>query len=351
MSYINFQPKDFFNTVLYTGSGSAQDLTVGFQPDLVWFKNRSYADHHNLVDRVRWVSNTNSAHLSPNQNNAEGTKDIINSFSSTGFNLETGDRGHNSSNGDTYCCWNWKAGTTSGLSGGTITPTAYSFSTTAGISIIKYTGNSTQGATLPHGLGVAPKMIWIKSTTNAEAWVVGHDDINPGNSWDYYLHLHDTSTAGQNNNRFGNVYPTTSVFTLGNEDQVNSSSKSYIAYVFAPIKGYSAMGAYTGTGSADGAYVYTGFKPAFVLIKSSSTAMYWHIFDSKRLGYNPYNYRLNPNATDTETTTTNHVDLMSNGFKIRTDQQQFGTNGANYIWMAFAAEPLVSSNDIPATAV
>ena len=345
MAYISFQPSDYFNTKLWTGTGSENAQTgVGFQPDFTWIKRRE-VNSHRLFDAVRGATKF----LEADATTIETTDaQELKSFDSDGFTLGTATKVN--ANGGTYASWNWKAGTTSGLSGGTITPTAYSFSTTAGISIIKYTGNSTQGATIAHGLGVAPKMIFIKSTSHAEKWVVGHNNINPGNSWDYYLHLNETSTAGQNNNRFGNVDPTTSVFTLGSEDQVNGN-KTYIAYVFAPIKGFSAMGAYTGTGSADGAYVYTGFKPAFVLIKSSSTAMYWHIFDNKRLGYNPYNYRLNPNASEAETTTTNHVDLLSNGFKIKTDQQQFGTNGANYIYMAFAAEPLVSSNNIPATAI
>ena len=130
-----------------------------------------------------------------------------------------------------------------------------------------YTGNSTQGATVGHGLGVAPKAIIIKSYTNAEQWVIGHNEMNSTNAWDYYMNFL-TAARGQNNNRFGNVYPTSSVFTLGNEDQVNSSSKSYVAYCFAEKKGFSKFGSYTGNGNANGTFIYTGFKPAFYIMQS-----------------------------------------------------------------------------------
>lgn len=351
------KPSLHFSAILYTGSGSAQDITVGFQPDLVWFKNRTYADHHNLVDRVRWTSNTNSTHLSSNQNNAAGTKDIINSFASTGFNLETGDRGHNSSDGDSYVSWNWKAGNSAGSSNtdGTINTTATSANTTAGFSISTYTGNATQGATLGHGLGVKPSLIIIKSTSNAEAWVVGGNGLDATNPFDYYLHLHTQDERGQNNNRFGNVLPTTSVFSLGNEDQVNSSSKQYVAYCFADIPGYQKSGKYMGQGNANGQFINCGFKPALVMAKRViGGSEDWNVWDNKRIGYNvDGNDKLYWNLNSVESTGSTEIDILSNGFKWRTTNAGLNGNDVHYLYYAVAEEPFVANvgtNGIPATA-
>ena len=346
MAYISFQPSDYFNTKLWTGTGSENAQTgVGFQPDFTWIKRRE-VNSHRLFDAVRGATK-----LLESDATAAETTDAqeLKSFDSDGFTLGTGTKVN--ANGGTYASWNWKAGTTSGIAtnGSTvITPSAYSFNQTSGFSVVKYTGNGNTTTKVAHGLGSVPKMIIIKKTSAAgDNWKVYH--VSVGNTT--ALQLDNTGATSGGSDNFYDTTPDTVNFTLGNHTSVNANGATYIAYVFAEKKGFSRFGAYTGTGSADGAYVYTGFKPAFVLIKSSSTAMYWHIFDNKRLGYNPYNYRLNPNASEAETTTTNHVDLLSNGFKIKTDQQQFGTNGANYIYMAFAAEPLVSSNNIPATAI
>jgi hypothetical protein len=356
MAYITFQPSDYFNTKLYTGSGSAQSLTgVGFQPDWIWIKNRSYADHHKVVDRVRWVSSSNSAQLSPNQNSAAGTQGIITSFDSDGFTLTTGDRGWNSSNGDNFVSWNWKAnGAGSSNSDGSITSTV-SANTTAGFSISTYTGNSTQGATLGHGLGVAPSMIILKSTTHTEDWAVTNVGLNSTNPWDYYMNLNSDGSKSQNNNRFGNVAPTSTVFTLGSSDEVNGSGKSYVAYCFAEKKGFSKFGGYSANGSTDGPFIYTGFKPAFVMIKAhSNNSTNWVMLDNKRSssgGSNAMDKWLYANANDSEVDQSgNPTDFLSNGFKMRNNGAYLNGSGRSYIYMAFAEEPLVSSNNIPATA-
>ena len=347
MAYISFKPSAFFNNVLYTGNAGTNAITgVGFQPDMIWNKRRDSDANHYLVDSVRGTGEE----LRPNTtNHSAGDGSLMSSFDSDGYTL--GSSNSMNTNSATYVSWNWKGGTTSGITtnGSTvITPSGYSFNATSGVSILKYTGNGNTTTKVAHGLGSVPKMIIIKKTSAAgDNWKVYH--VSVGNTT--ALQLDNTGATSGGSDNFYDTTPDTVNFTLGNHTSVNANGATYIAYVFAEKKGFSRFGAYTGTGSADGAYVYTGFKPAFVLIKSSSTAMYWHIFDNKRLGYNPYNYRLNPNASEAETTTTNHVDLLSNGFKIKTDQQQFGTNGANYIYMAFAAEPLVSSNNIPATAL
>ena len=349
MAYITFQPSDYFNTKLYTGNGSTQSITgVGFQPDWCWIKGRgSSAYDHQLFDAVRGATKA----IASNDSAAEATySNSLTSFDSDGFSL--GSFARTNSNSDNKVSWNWKAGTTSGISGGTITPSSYSFNTTAGISIIKYTGNATQGATLPHGLGAAPKMIIIKSTSNAEAWVVGHEHMNATNPWDYYIHLHDTGGRSQNNNRFGNVSPTTSVFTLGNEDQVNSSSKTYIAYCFAEKKGFSKFGVYTGNGNADGAFVYTGFKPAFLMIKErDNNGESWIMLDSTRSTENVTDEVLfaNSNQQEEANQSSKGIDFCANGFKIRSTDAVIN-DGEKYIYMAFAEEPVVASNGDPATA-
>ena len=356
MAFINFQPKDYFNTVLYTGNASTNAITgVGFQPDWLWVKSRSRTDNHRLIDVLR---GTNS--IQSNQNNAQAdvSGDGFTSLDSDGFTFNgSGGGGEFNANSGTYAAWNWRAGNSQGSSNtdGTINTTYTSVNTTAGFSISTYTGNATQGATVGHGLGAAPKMIIIKSTTNAEAWVVGHQHMNATNPWDYYLHLHENTAKGQNNNRFGNVTPTTSVFTLGNEDQVNSSSKSYVAYCFAEKKGFSKFGEYSANGNTDGPFIYCGFKPAFVMIKShSNNSSNWVMLDNKRSttgGSNVMDKWLYANSNEAEADqSSNPTDFLSNGFKLRNNGAYLNGSGRSYIYMAFAEEPLVSSNNIPATA-
>jgi hypothetical protein len=349
MAYITFQPKDYFNTKLYTGNGSTNAITgVGFQPDWVWIKNASSGSNydHVLYDAVRGVTK----HIHSNTTDAEDTQsDGLTAFGTDGFTVGADTKSN--SNGSTLVSWNWKAGGGAGSSNtdGTINTISTSVNTTAGISISTYTGNATLGATVGHGLGVAPKAIIVKSYTNSEQWVVGHNEMNSTNAWDYYMNLNSTAERGQNNNRFGNVYPTSSVFTLGNEDQVNSSSKSYVAYCFAEKKGFSKFGTYKGNGSSDGVFVYTGFKPAFLIVKRSSDVEDWKMFDNKRPGYNLTNLRLKPNGNESEASS-GGFDFTSNGFKARSTDAAENASGSTYIYMAFAEEPLVSSNNIPATA-
>ena len=352
MAYITFQPHDYFNSLLWAGNGSAgRDITgVGFQPDWVWIKNRSRSSNHTIVDATR---QSGTYPISSSSNAAQDTDtNQVSALISDGITI--GSSTNTNANSENLVGWFWKAGAGAGSSNtdGTINTTTTSVNTTAGISISTYTGNSTQGATLGHGLGVAPKMIMIKSSSNAEAWVVGHEHMNATNAWDYYLHLHETGGRSQNNNRFGNVYPTTSVFTLGNEDQVNSSSKQYVAYCFAEKKGFSKFGVYTGNGNADGAFVYTGFKPAFVMIKErDNNGESWMILDSTRSTENVTDEVLFANANQAEEAnqSSKGIDFCANGFKIRSTDAVIN-DGEKYIYMAFAKEPVVASNGDPATA-
>ena len=340
------KPQDYFNTKLYTGDASSSNAItgVGFQPDWTWLKGRNIAESHRLYDVVRGAS----YYITANSTGAQSNSIPLTSFNADGFTIGTNDDSVNGSYN--YASWNWKAnGSGSANTDGSINSTV-SASTTSGFSIVKYTGTQAT-ATVGHGLGIAPKMIFFKNVDIADEWLAG---VNAGSlDFTQYAYLNLTNAFSGNGAAFFNdTNPTSSVFSLGNSSNINKSGSSIIAYCFADVQGFSKIGSYIGNGNADGTFVYTGFKPAFILIKSATTAMYWHIFDDKRQGFNPNNYRLNPNSSEVETTTTGVLDFLSNGFKIRTNQQQFGTNGATYIYMAFAAAPFVanSGQSIPTTA-
>ena len=338
---------DYFNTKLYTGSGSAQSLTgVGFQPDWIWIKNRSYADHHKVVDRVRWVSSSNSAQLSTNQNSAAGTQAIITSFDSDGFTLTTGDRGWNSSNGDNFVSWNWKAnGQGSSNTDGTINTTYTSANTTAGFSISQYTGTGSN-ATIGHGLGAAPKLVIIKKTNTTADWLIGQEGLG---GWNYVLNFSVSGRADQSA-QFQSTAPSSSLITLGTDGQVNGSGATYICYAFAPKTGFSKFGSYQGNGQqSDNAFVYTGFKPALVIIKRRDQDTNWVMFDTARDTYNEGSKVLLPDNSAAETSGSQKIDFLSNGFKIRSSGNNTG-DSSPYIYMCFAEAPLVGSNNVPATA-
>ena len=333
---------DYFNTKLYTGTGSSNAQTgVGFQPDWIWLKNRSSLSNHHLVDAVRGITKE----LRSNLTNTEATDDqLITAFGSDGFTVGTSGSGN--TNGDNYASWNWKAnGAGSANTDGDINSTV-SANTTSGFSIVKYTGNGTAGATVGHGLGVKPAMIIFKCLSVAgPSWVVYHQSKGAT----YTLYLNETSGGGTSAEMLNNTEPTSSLITLGNGTSSNSSSASTIAYCFAEKQGYSKFGSYTGNGSADGPFIYTGMKPAFIMIKRTDAASQWTIYDNKRLGYNVgNNYMFVTN--DAEGTGIN-IDLLSNGFKARqATSNEINTSGASYIYMAFAEAPLVGTNNIPANA-
>jgi hypothetical protein len=290
-----------------------------------------------MYDAVRGVTKQ----IESDTTGAETTESTgLASFDSDGFTVGT--RTASNSNNMSICSWNWKAnGQGSANNDGSTNTTYTSANTTAGISIVKWTPSGS-AETVGHGLGAVPKMIITKNLGASQGWFTYHHSI--GNT--KYLLLNTTAAEATDSNAWNNTTPTSSVFSVGSQ----FAGSDYVAYCFAEIQGFSKIGSYVANGSNDGAFCYTGFKPGFIMIKSSTTAMYWHIFDNKRLGYNAYNYRLNPNANEVETTTTDVIDILSNGFKIRTNQQQFGTSGATYIYMAFAEAPIVGSNNVPCTA-
>jgi len=346
MAYISFQPKDYFATKLYSGTGSSNAITgLGFSPTWVWIKSRSAGEGHGLFDQLRGVN----VRLQSHSSSAQSTQtDSLASFDSDGFTV--GGSSNNDAvngSGQNFVSWNWKAnGAGSSNTDGSITSTV-SANTTSGFSIVKYTGTGAN-ATVGTGLGQIPSVVLVKSRSNGEHWCMYHSSL--GNASRLLLNL--TNAVETSRTEWQSTTPTSSVFSVDGSDQVNGSgSKTYVAYCFAEKTGFSKFGSYRGNGNADGAFVYTGFKPAFVMIKNSSVTESWYILDTKRPGYNTNNYYLKPNVADAEgTSATLAMSLLSNGFKINNSDTSMNTSGKTYIYMAFAEAPLVSSNGVPATA-
>ena len=339
-------PSAYFQTALYTGNGSTQSITndgnSDLQPDWVWIKERNNAVDHQLQDSTRGVTKT----LQSNSNNGESTlTDIITSFNSDGFSLGNNVTWNGSS--DTYVAWQWKAngGTTSSNSDGSITSTVQA-NTTAGFSIVTWSGNTTAGATVGHGLGVAPHYVQVKRRDrDGDAWRGFWQPLGD----EKYLELNandaeqDSTTGAWND-----TSPTSSVFSLGSAAGINGGNM--VAYCFAPIQGYSKIGSYTGNGNADGAFVYTGFKPAWIMIKQTDGTGSWAIHDTKRGTINPIDEDLFANLSSVESDNDIEKDILSNGFKLRASHSAVNGDGNSYIYMAFAESPFVSSEGVPTTA-
>ena len=335
--FISFQPSDFFNVVLYTGNATAdRQITLGFQPDMAWAKSRTNTENHALFDSVR-----GGYRIMPDQDNAQDANTGVTAWNSTGY--EIGSTDSFNSNSQDFVNFAWKMGTTSGLTGGTITPSGYSISTTAGQSIIAYTGTGSAG-TIPHGLGKIPQAILVKETSHATNWAVYHNYL--GNTTFLKLNTNDASASTSN---WDSTSPTSSLFSIGAGGQVNTSGRTYVAYCFANIPGYSKSGYFVGNSNSDGPFFYTGFRPAFILAKNTNSSTDWMILDDKRLGYNEANYRFKANTNVAEASDISG-DIVSTGFKIRTTSSDWNTSGDYYNYLAFADFPLVSSNDIPTVA-
>ena len=338
------KPTDYFNTVLYqSNNGSAQSITgVNFQPDFLWVKDRTAAGGHVLVDAVRGSTKM----LGSNSTSAEVTRaDQVTSFDSNGFSLGADSGGFINYSTNNNVSWNWKAnGQGSSNTDGSINTTYTSANTTSGCSIITYTGTGAN-ATVGHGLGVVPKMIIVKRLDATSNWRIYHSSL--GNTKNIVLNA--DATEATSSTMWNNTSPTSTTFSLGSYDEVNGSSAPHVAYCFANVKGFSKVSSYIGNGSGDGTFNYTGFKPAFVLGKQLAGGSDWWLFDSARSPSNIANKLVYPNANAGDATNP-VLDLLSNGFKIRTSAAQFNGNGTTYLYMAFAEEPLVSTNGVPATA-
>jgi len=340
-----------FNTVTYTGNGSTQSITgVGFKPDFIWVKGRSNVYNHQLVDAVRG----NTKYLYSNSTAAEVTDASarISSIDSDGFSLGTDVALNQSSN--TFVAWNWKAAgyantfnvlsggsttssssnTTAGVTAGSIT-TGWGVSANrdAGFSIVSYTGNGTSGATVGHGLSKAPELIMPKNRDGVGSW----HGYSKTTTADYGIILNSTAAASNDSGFWNDTEPTNSLITLGTYNVFNN--EKYIAYCFHSVEGYSKVGSYTGNGSSDGTFVHTGFKPAYVMIKNTTSSADWVVHDVVRNTYNTVNGTLYPSGSYAEITATARIDILSNGFKQRSTGGAWNTTNNNYIFIAFAETP------------
>ena len=349
-------PSEYFHTRLYSGNGSTQSITNNanagnFKPDWLWIKERTSTSQNFLFDSNRGVGRyLHSDSTSPEGNDVHQT-----SFDTNGFGI--GQQNGTNENSQTYVAWQWKAngGTTSSNSDGGITSTVQA-NTTAGFSIVTWTGNGSQ-TNIGHGLGTTPEMIWIKNRSDNENWWVGCSaagTIGDGK----HLFLNKTDALATNNTSFINADPTSTVFDVGGssstDNMINGSSDNMLAYCFTSIKGYSKIGSYIGNGSSDGTFVYTGFAPAWLMVKRSDGSNDWVIFDNKRTPSNVIRKYLYANSSTQEDSASagfsNMVDFVSNGFKLRNTFNNSNGSGVSIIYMAFAEHPFVSSKGVPVTA-
>jgi hypothetical protein len=338
-------PELYFQTKLYTGTGSSNALTLdgdeNMQPDFVWIKHRSGTNNHLATDAVRGSNKL----LYPDLDNAEGTSTAhVTAFGSDGFTVATD--GVVNEDDETYVAWCWKAGAGSGSSNtdGSINTTSTSVSTAAGFSISTYTGTGS-AATVGHGLGAVPEVVIVKKRNAADSWWSYHKPLgNLGR-----LNLDTTNAVANAASYWNSTTPTSSVFSLLNNGYNNESSSTYVAYCFAPKQGFSKFGSYTGTGNADGPFIYTGFKPAFIMTKEHTNTSGWKIWDNKRNTFNVANETLDAESSNALSTTYS-CDFLSNGVKLLSSSSFVNQSGESYIFIAFAESPFVNSNGVPCNA-
>ena len=341
-------PTEYFQVKLWTGNATTRtidlDNNATMQPDFSWIKSRS-----NTFENY-WENSTNGTnkYLRSNSSAAEETGTVI-TYNSTGFGIGSG--AENNTNATTNVGWFWKAngGTTvSFTESGNNPGGTHQANTTAGFSIVAYTGTGGAG-TVSHGLSVTPKMIMVKRLSGTADWMVYHAS-NTSAPETEFLEL-NTTDATSDNTRWNDTAPTTSVFSVGTDDAVNGDASTYLAFVFAEKQGYSKFGSYVGNGNADGAFIYTGFKPAWVMVKNvTDSGVSWMIQDHKRDIDNPVHHRLKANSAGAEATNINQMDFLSNGFKCRVNDSSWNLSGKTYIYMAFAENPFVTSTGTPTTA-
>ena len=338
-------PSTAFDAKTYTGNGGTQSISLGFSPDFLWFKARGDSGQHALYDVVRGASKS----LVSNGTNAEGTEGGgLSTFDSSGFSLSGDNTVQGSCNGTSrsYVAWGWDAGTsTASNTDGNITSNVRA-NTSAGVSIVTYTGNGSIGQTIGHGLSAAPYMIWAKNRDRTDRWGVYHKAVGGGNT--LVLNTNGAPTGGTG--IWGNTDPTNSVFTVSNDPEANRSGEDYVAYCFAPVEGFSAIGEYTGTNSTDdnSPFIYCGFRPRWIMIKAKSSVTYgnWIIHDTARSTYNRSNKNLYANLNNEEDTSYS-IDILSNGFKIMSTNFD-GHNGNDkvYTFIAFAEHPIQANGGL-----
>ncbi|WP_273072783.1 hypothetical protein [Marinobacter sp.] len=330
------KPADYFDTIVFTGNGSSQNVSgLSFQPDWVWLKSRSSANKHKLYDAVRGVEKT----ISSSGTSAESTESTtLTEFRSDGFAVGSNDAVNK--NSDSIVSWSWLAGNSTASNSDGSTSSTVSVNQEAGFSIVSYTGTGSN-ATVGHGLGVSPKWVIVKKRNGTGDWVVWHQGLGDGTKYMIWDTDQAVLTAS---NIWNSTAPTSSVFTVGTHTTTNNSSDTYIAYCFAEIEGYSRFRSYTGNGSTDGPFAFTGFRPAWVIFKRSDSTGSWFIADIKRDVINPVGKYLFADLNNTENTAGDRADFLSNGFKTLLSNTNQNANGGTYIYMAFAEQPFKYAN-------
>ena len=352
------KPGDYFNTIVYEGnednSGVQAQTGVGFQPDLVWVKNMEGAFGHIWVDSVRGVGQTLTSRSTAAEEDEAGSVEV---FGSDGFTVgevgvAAGGAAVNQDEKD-HVAWCWKCETAfsndaSATSVGTIDSVG-KVNTDAGFSIISFTGTGSAG-TIAHGLGAVPAWYIVKRRNATEHWQVYHAANTSAPATDY-LQLSTAEATTDAATRWNDTNPTSTVFSVNTHASVNADASTYVAYCWAEKQGFSKFGSYVGNANTDGTFIYTGFKPAWVMFKKSAGTSAWSIQDNKRTPFNVQQKALFANTTAAENDSAdNNVDFLSNGFKLKSDTANYNTNGDLYVYMAFAENPFVSSSGVPATA-
>ena len=352
----------YFQAQTYSGTGSSQSITntgnSNLQPDWVWVKDMSDANDHKLTDSNRLNGSSQpTITLETNTTGAEyddsgAGSDATTAFNSDGFTIGT--NGNYNTNGNDYIAWQWA------VNGGTLTSFTESsnnpggtrqVNTTAGISIVTYTGTGGAG-TIAHGLGVTPKMIWIKDRDEAGAWIVYHENLGNG----AFMRLNVTTASANESSNFNNTSPTSSVFTVGTSTNVNKDGNKYVAYCFAPVKGYSMFGTYKAVGNNNdavgGEFVFTGFEPSLVVVKNMDADKNWIMISDGVNPVNPVDSVFYIDAANAKVTygSGKGADLLSTGFKIYSGDSHLSNDGDDYIYMAWGKRPLVSSTGSPVMA-
>ena len=350
--FITFQPSDFFNLITYAGNTSTNAVTgVGFQPDFVWNKSTTDVLYHYAFDTARGATEA----IFPNGTDTEAIgANYLTAFDSDGFTL--GDNTSLNGTGKDFVSWNWKGGTSSGIATNgstTITPSAYSFSQTAGFAALAYTGNATAGAKLAHGLGATPTMAFVKNLGTTDDWACYQKYIKATAPEDWWISTNSTPAALDNVAMWNDTQPDDVNMTLGTGSSVNASANNYIMYCFAPIKGHSIFGRYMGNATTDGIFVPTNFRPKFIVIKRLDGTTGWVMISNppNTENLNADNPLLYLNSTAAQATVSYvKVDFVSNGFKLRDSSAVVNTNGGHFVYWAFAEFPFVSSNSKAGTA-
>ncbi len=339
-------PSAYFQTQLYTGNGSTLNVVNGgnanLQPDWVWIKERNGTNWPSMYDSNRGVTKQ----ISSNVNNAQYTASGLTAFNTDGFTLASAT--NENTNNNTYVSWQWKAnaGTNVSNASGSITSTTQA-NTTAGYSIVTYTGNGVNGATVGHSLSAIPQMIIIKRLNSAANWQVYHEAT--GATKATFLDL--TNAADTDASYWSNTAPTSGIFYLGTNNKGNANGGTYVAYCFVGKQGYSKFGSYTGNGNSDGPFVYTGFSPAWVMVKNTADSTNWNMYDNKRSTFNKADDILLANEDIAEGAVSGKsIDFLSNGFKLRGSDNEINDNGDVHLYMAFASNPFTTSDGVPTTA-